>query len=51
MALDRAPVDAAGLGLLTGIRTQSAVMLADLARTFDAVVSVPTVTRDRTVAF
>lgn len=50
-SLDGAPVDAEGAGLLGSIRTQSAAMLTDLATAFDAVISVPTVTQDRTVAF
>lgn len=50
-SLDDAPTDADGAGLLGSIRTQSTSMLTDLATAFDAVISVPTVTRDRTVTF
>ncbi|MCH6160269.1 erythromycin esterase family protein [Streptomyces marispadix] len=49
--LRQAPRDARGESLLGGIRTQSGVMLTDLTAAFDAVVSVPTVTRDLTVSF
>jgi erythromycin esterase len=49
--LRRSPRDAQGGSLLGSIRTQSSVMLTDLTAAFDAVVSVPTVTRDLTVSF
>lgn len=49
--LHPAPTDGEGANLLGSIRTQSSVMLTDLGRAFDAVVSVPSVTRDRTVTF
>lgn len=45
------PTGAEGTNMLGSIRTQSAVMLTDLTRAFDAIISVPTVTRDRTVKF
>ncbi|MFJ9589216.1 hypothetical protein [Streptomyces acidicola] len=49
--LHQTPRDAQGGSLLGSIRTQSSVMLTDLTTAFDAVVSVPTVTRDLTVSF
>ncbi|MET9148066.1 erythromycin esterase family protein [Streptomyces sp. NPDC058319] len=49
--LRQTPRDAQGRSLLDSIRTQSSVMLTDLSAAFDAVVSVPTVTRDLTVSF
>lgn len=49
--LRRAPRDDRGESPLSGIRTQSGTMRTDLAAAFDAVVSVPTVTRDVTVSF
>jgi erythromycin esterase len=49
--LRQTPRDAQGGSLLGSIRTQSAVMRTDLTAAFDAVVSVPTVTRDVTVSF
>lgn len=48
--LHPAPADDEG-NPLGSIRTQSSVMLTDLGHAFEAVVSVPTVTRDRTVTF
>lgn len=49
--LTDAPRDAQGASLLRSIRTQSSVMITDLATAFDAIVSVPTITRDPTVTF
>lgn len=49
--LRQTPRDAQGGSLLGSIRTQSSTMLTDLTAAFDAVVSVPTVTRDLTVSF
>lgn len=49
--LHQTPRDAQDGSLLGSIRTQSSVMLTDLTAAFDAVVSVPTVTRDLTVSF
>jgi erythromycin esterase len=49
--LRRSPRDAQGKPLLTDIRTQSASMHTPLPDAFDAVISVPTVTRDHTVKF
>jgi erythromycin esterase len=49
--LRRAPRGPDGGELLTGIRTQNAVMHTPLGEAFDAVISVPTVTRDDTVTF
>jgi erythromycin esterase len=49
--LRSAPTGVGGVALLGSIRTQSAVMLTDLPRAFDAIISVPTATRDRTVKF
>jgi erythromycin esterase len=49
--LRRAPTGPDGSELLTGIRTQSAVMHTPLGEAFDAVLSTPTVTRDRSVRF
>jgi erythromycin esterase len=49
--LRRTPRDAQDRSLLGSIRTQSAVMLTDLTAAFDAVISVPAVTRDLTVSF
>lgn len=49
--LRQPPRDAQGKSLLDSIRTQSSVMSTDLTAAFDAVVSVPTLTRDLTVSF
>jgi erythromycin esterase len=49
--LRRAPRGPDGGELLTGIRTQTAIMHTPLGEAFDAVISVPTVTRDGTVTF
>lgn len=49
--LHQTPRDAQGRSLLGSIRTQSGVMFTDLPAAFDAVISVPTVTRDLTVSF
>lgn len=49
--LRQTPRDDRGSSLLGSIRTQSGAMLTDLPAAFDAVVSVPTATRDRTVSF
>lgn len=49
--LRHAPTADDGSALLTEIRTQSATTGAPLGQAFDAVISTPTVTRDRTVRF
>ncbi|MEU5210333.1 erythromycin esterase family protein [Streptomyces sp. NPDC020742] len=46
-----APRDAQGAPLLNGIRSQSSLLRAPVPAAFDAVLAVPTVTRDRTVRF
>jgi len=49
--LRHAPRDAQGAPLLDKIRSQSAVLSTPVPDAFDAVLAVPTVTRDRTVPF
>ncbi|MFG2861708.1 erythromycin esterase family protein [Streptomyces sioyaensis] len=49
--LRRSPRDAHGVPLLNRIRSQSSSLCAPIPEAFDAVLAVPTVTRDRTVRF
>jgi len=49
--LRQTPTAPDGNPLLTDIRTQSAVIHTPLGDAFDAVIAIPTVTRDRTVTF
>ncbi|MFC9219269.1 erythromycin esterase family protein [Streptomyces hygroscopicus] len=49
--LRHAPRDAQGAPLLNNIRSQSSVLSTPVSEAFDAVLAVPTVTRDRTVHF
>ncbi|ARF56575.1 erythromycin esterase family protein [Streptomyces gilvosporeus] len=49
--LRHAPRDAQGAPLLNGIRFQSSHLSTPVPEAFDAVLAVPTVTRDRTVRF
>lgn len=49
--LRRSPRDVHGVPLLNRIRSQSSSLCAPIPEAFDAVLAVPTVTRDRTVRF
>lgn len=49
--LRHAPRDAQGAPLLNGIRSQSSLLSTPVPEAFDAVLAVPTVTRDHTVHF
>ncbi|WP_411143401.1 erythromycin esterase family protein [Streptomyces sp. x-80] len=49
--LRHAPRDAQGVPLLNAIRSQSSTLSTQVPAAFDAVLAVPTVTRDRTVPF
>ncbi|GHF53623.1 MULTISPECIES: hypothetical protein [Streptomyces] len=49
--LRHAPRDEQGVPLLNGIRFQSSHLSTPVPEAFDAVLAVPTVTRDRTVRF
>ncbi|MFJ9620044.1 erythromycin esterase family protein [Streptomyces noursei] len=49
--LRHTPRDAQGVPLLNGIRFQSSHLSTSIPEAFDAVLAVPTVTRDRTVRF